>query len=252
MAPLTAAKKRDRSDQASAPAAATAEGKAVASRQRIIAAAAELFATRGFEATSIRDIANAVDLTNAALYYHFASKEELFAVIHEIGTQTVSVQVRAAFDGIEDPWDRLEAAGGAHCAAFFNSEGSRTIIAAHYAPTLASVIPELIAQRDAYEAIFGDLVDALDLPGDIDRNLFRLHIMGALNSLSVWFRRDGRLSAEELGRRLIRHLRIGLEGPRWEKSRQERIKQDKPGSSKPKSSRSKARSADQTTAGSRR
>lgn len=252
MTPLTAAKKRDRREQAGAPAAATAEGKAVASRQRIIAAAAELFATRGFEATSIRDIANAVDLTNAALYYHFASKEDLFAVIHEIGTQTVSVQVRAAFEGIEDPWDRLEAAGGAHCAAFFNSEGSRTIIAAHYAPTLASVIPELIAQRDAYEAIFGDLVDALDLPSEIDRNLFRLHVMGALNSLSVWFRRDGRLSADELGRRLIRHLRIGLEGTRAEKSGQKKGKQDRPGSGKSRTSPPKTRHARQTTAGSRR
>ena len=189
------------------------EGKAGTSRQRIIAAAAELFATHGFEATSIRDIANAVEMTNAALYYHFTSKEELFAVVHEVGTRAVSETVTAAFAAFEDPWDRLEAAGGAHCAAFFNKEGSRTIVSAHYAPSLATLIPALIAQRDSYEAIFGDLVDALDLPAEIDRPLFRLHILGALNSMAIWFKRDGELSAEQMGRQIIRHLRIGLEKP---------------------------------------
>jgi TetR/AcrR family transcriptional regulator, cholesterol catabolism regulator len=187
------------------------EGKAGTSRQRIIAAAAELFATHGFEATSIRDIANAVEMTNAALYYHFASKEELFAVVHETGTRSVSETVTAAFTALDDPWDRLEAAGGAHCAAFFNNEGSRTIISAHYAPSLATLIPSLIAQRDRYEAIFADLVCALDLPAEIDRTLFRLHILGALNSLAVWFKSDGELTAEQMGRQIIRHLRIGLE-----------------------------------------
>lgn len=190
-----------------------AEGKAGASRQRIIAAAAELFAVHGFEATSIRDIANAVEMTNAALYYHFTSKEELFAVVHAAGTRSVSATVMAAFAAFVDPWDRLEAAGGAHCAAFFNNGGSRTIVAAHYAPSLATLIPALIAQRDSYESIFAELVAALDLPAEIDRNLFRLHILGALNSLAVWFKRDGELSAEEMGRQIIRHLRIGLEKP---------------------------------------
>jgi TetR/AcrR family transcriptional regulator, cholesterol catabolism regulator len=187
------------------------EGKAGTSRQRIIAAAAELFATHGFEATSIRDIANAVEMTNAALYYHFASKEDLYVVVHECGTRSVSETVTAAFVACDDPWDRLEAAGGAHCAAFFNNEGSRTIVSAHYAPSLATLIPALIAQRDSYEAIFTELVAALDLPAEIDRTLFRLHILGALNSMAVWFKSDGELSAEDMGRQIIRHLRIGLE-----------------------------------------
>jgi AcrR family transcriptional regulator len=50
-------------------------------RERIISVAAGLFAEKGFAGTSIRDISDALGVTKAALYYHFASKEEMLAAI---------------------------------------------------------------------------------------------------------------------------------------------------------------------------
>jgi AcrR family transcriptional regulator len=52
-------------------------------RQRILDVAAHLFATRGFAGTSIRDIAEELGVTKAALYYHFPSKEVLLQ--HVVG-----------------------------------------------------------------------------------------------------------------------------------------------------------------------
>ena len=53
-------------------------------RARILREAARLFASRGFAATSVRDVAEAVGCTKPALYYHFASKADLFAaIVHE-------------------------------------------------------------------------------------------------------------------------------------------------------------------------
>ena len=46
-------------------------------RARILDIAAELFATKGYAGTSIRDISEALGVTKAALYYHFTSKEEI-------------------------------------------------------------------------------------------------------------------------------------------------------------------------------
>ena len=46
-------------------------------RERILREAESLFATKGFEGTSIRDLAQACRISNAALYYHFPSKEVL-------------------------------------------------------------------------------------------------------------------------------------------------------------------------------
>jgi AcrR family transcriptional regulator len=52
-----------------------------ASRARVLDAARRLFAEYGFEATSIRQIASAVNIVSASLYHHFATKEEM---LHEI------------------------------------------------------------------------------------------------------------------------------------------------------------------------
>lgn len=46
---------------------------------RILEVALELFSRRGYEGTSIRDIAERMGMTKAAVYYHFPSKEELLA-----------------------------------------------------------------------------------------------------------------------------------------------------------------------------
>ncbi len=50
-------------------------------KERILEIAGQLFMARGYKAVSIRDIAQACGLTNAALYYYFPSKEALF---HEV------------------------------------------------------------------------------------------------------------------------------------------------------------------------
>ena len=47
-------------------------------RDRILDVALERFATRGYAATSVREIVESVGCTKPALYYHFGSKEELF------------------------------------------------------------------------------------------------------------------------------------------------------------------------------
>jgi AcrR family transcriptional regulator len=50
-------------------------------RRRALGVALELFAEQGYEKTSLREIAERLDVTKAALYYHFASKEALLAGI---------------------------------------------------------------------------------------------------------------------------------------------------------------------------
>ena len=57
-------------------------------RQRIIQAAAELFVRKGFNGTSIADIAQAVDLTKGALYHHFESKDKIFFAVVEMVRHT--------------------------------------------------------------------------------------------------------------------------------------------------------------------
>lgn len=80
----------------------------------ILAAAREQFLSRGYQATSTREIARQVGITQPALYHHFSDKEAIFlAVVEEVGheTQTGIMQVTAQAQAGEftDPVEALAA-----------------------------------------------------------------------------------------------------------------------------------------------
>ena len=64
-----------------------------ATRGAIVDSAQRLFAIRGYEATSVADILEAAEVSRGAMYHHFASKEDLFAVVF---VQTSSDAIRRA------------------------------------------------------------------------------------------------------------------------------------------------------------
>jgi AcrR family transcriptional regulator len=57
-------------------------GSAAQTRERILDLALELFTEQGYDATSLRDIAERLGTTKAALYYHFARKEDILLELH--------------------------------------------------------------------------------------------------------------------------------------------------------------------------
>jgi AcrR family transcriptional regulator len=73
------------------------DGRTTDMRQRIVATARELFARKGFAATSLRDIADRLEVTKAALYYHFRRKEDLIAEV----LTPMADDVDAWFDVVE-------------------------------------------------------------------------------------------------------------------------------------------------------
>ncbi len=82
-------------------------------RQRILAVARSLFMTRGYRAVSTREIAEAVGVTQPALYHHFAGKEELYvAVLEEELAQQSAAMWQAA---------RLDTSGSERLAALAES-----------------------------------------------------------------------------------------------------------------------------------
>ncbi|AYN40082.1 TetR/AcrR family transcriptional regulator [Streptomyces dangxiongensis] len=62
-------------------------------RQRIQDVALELFAEQGYEKTSLREIAERLDVTKAALYYHFKTKEEITVSLFEDLTQPIEALI---------------------------------------------------------------------------------------------------------------------------------------------------------------
>ncbi len=178
-------------------------------RRQIITEAARLFASKGFEATSIRDIAAATGILSGSLYHHFASKEEMFVAVHQTGMEVVIRTVTEAVRGIDDPWERLAAAAAAHCTALLENSDFMILVFPKFPANIGAYRDELVRQRDEYDALIAGLVADLDLPDGVDRRIFRLHILGALNWTQTWYRPGCGVAPAEIGRQLVRMLRRG-------------------------------------------
>jgi AcrR family transcriptional regulator len=176
-------------------------------RQQIIAEAAKLFVKNGFDGTSIREIAAVSGILSGSLYHHFSSKEEIFVAVHAAGIDILVNSVRAATEGIKDPWDRLAAAASAHCIAVLESGAFMVLVQPAFPASIGSYRDTIVQQRDRYEKLIGELVAELDLPAEINRVIFRLHFLGALNWAQTWFRRDGKIKPGEIGRQLVMMLK---------------------------------------------
>jgi AcrR family transcriptional regulator len=76
-------------------------------RSRLVAAAVESFASKGFHGTTTRDIASAAGMSPAALYVHHKSKEDLLYLISRAGHEFTLLLVKDAVAGSDDPVEQL-------------------------------------------------------------------------------------------------------------------------------------------------
>jgi AcrR family transcriptional regulator len=78
-------------------------------REDILGLSASLFAQHGYDGVSMRDVAVAVRLTPAALYYHFSDKEQLYLDVVRYAFEEKAGSLKSLLTGEENPWVRLEA-----------------------------------------------------------------------------------------------------------------------------------------------
>jgi AcrR family transcriptional regulator len=90
-------------------------------------AASHLFATKGFAATTIDDIAERAGVAKGAVYHHFASKEDIFAVVFEDFEAKLETDVVAAGLSAEDPFEGMER-GVRHFLAACSEPRTRQIV----------------------------------------------------------------------------------------------------------------------------
>ena len=176
------------------------------SRERLLAVSARLFAEGGFEATSMRDIAGKAGMLAGSMYYHFPSKNDLIAAVYEAGVAEIGAAVDEAVESKHDPWTRLEAACAAHLRSLLADSAHAAVMTADLRRLEPRLRRRLVTLRDGYEKRFVELVAALPLPNGLDRSLWRLHLLGALNWTPTWYRAGGK-SPAMIARALVTALR---------------------------------------------
>lgn len=169
----------------------------------VLAAAALLFAERGYSATSMRDIGERVGLLGGSLYHYIKSKDALFVRVHDAALGDAETRIRAAIAPITDPAERLAVACRTLLEIQLDPSSLTMPLMNDLRAVPVTVRVQLIARRDIFERLFANLVANVSLPAGIDPSLYRIVLLSTLNSAGNWYR-PGRLSLDEIARQILR------------------------------------------------
>lgn len=193
--------------------------KADVSRERVLAAAAKIFAERGYAGTTMRAVADRVGLQAASLYYHYRSKEDLIEAVLATALNAVSEAVRLAVASLPQDASARERINCAILAHLTN-----VLLYGDYALASRRVLGQVpahvrrrhIALRDAYSDFWLELLEAAAGNGELhcasDLHLTRTFILGALNSVLEWYNPQVK-SIEELAAQFSLLISEGVFAP---------------------------------------
>lgn len=191
--------------------------KSARTRERILLAAAEVLASRGYASTTLETIAERAEMKAGSLYYHFPSKDELVAQVLLDGVAAAHDSVVAAVanvGGAARAIDRVEVAIVAHLEAIISS-GPFTKANIHS----YGQVPEAIAARvraaqrsygETWRALIAEAMASGDIRTDLDATSVRLLLLGAMNWSVEWVATEGPMSSRELADDLIEMVLHGL------------------------------------------
>ena len=177
-----------------------------ARRQDILDAAEQVFLKKGYDATSVQDIADAVGLLKGSLYHYVSSKEDfLFGVIEPVYQAALDTVVRVA-DTDKPALERLADFVRAHVVFVSEHMSAFKIRLREFSQLSPGRREQLHEQGEIYNAALQRILNDGRASGDIDSaldlRLTTLVMIGELNSLTQWYHADGRYSAKRLGRHL--------------------------------------------------
>jgi AcrR family transcriptional regulator len=169
-------------------------------RSDLLRAAARLFVQKGFDATTTRDIAEAVGMRSGSPFYHFRSKQDLLTAAILDGLESGHQRQCAAIEGIADAEQRLRCLVRTHLATLLAGECSSPLLINESRALDADARSQIAAAFDRYQAPWQATLDELAAEGKLKSAAppVRLMLFGMLNWSGYWYRPDGALSVDAL------------------------------------------------------
>jgi AcrR family transcriptional regulator len=176
-------------------------------RRAILETAARLICERGYEATSIQDIAAACQLTKAGLYHHIRSKEHLLLEIMNYGMDLFEDYVVTPALPILDPLERLTTCMERNILMVAETRSKEVTIILHEHNTLTG---EARAHIDARKKRYVRLLEASFAEAmregrirPVNPKVAAFGFLGMVLWTYKWYRPDGALSKETLAREMV-------------------------------------------------
>lgn len=184
------------------------------SHQEIVSAAVRLFMRKGYNNTSVDEIAEAAGLTKGGLYYYIEKKEDLLTAIHDEFMDALFAKLNGVIKDDAEPRDNL-----------FNWIRAQTEIVKDYKPHIKVFITEIdhyprdtfeqmVEKRDLAQAMFNSIlvagIEAKQIREDIDPKIISFLVFGMINWMFVWYRQEGTLSIGEITENMNKLVLTGI------------------------------------------
>jgi AcrR family transcriptional regulator len=173
-----------------------------ARQEQLIEIAIRLFARKGYEGTSLRDIADEAKITKAALYYHFPNKEALYERIVLESMQALVDSVGRAMAAGRSPAEKVRIFMLAS-ADFLDRSRDSWIAGSNAFWSGSDIDPRSAAVylRDEYEHLLRDCITDAIKQGQfrpIDAAMAGRMLLSMLNHIARWHSPGGRLSTRQV------------------------------------------------------
>ncbi|MFC7293730.1 TetR/AcrR family transcriptional regulator [Marinobacter aromaticivorans] len=179
-------------------------------RGRLLREAARLFRDKGYERTTVRDLAAAVGIQSGSLFHHFRTKEEILKAVMVETIRLNTAVMQAAVNAANTNREKLRALISAELESINGQTGEAMAVLVYEWRSLSEASQaEVLKLRDLYEALWLDVLNALKRDGALvaDPFIVRRMLTGALSWTVTWYRPErGGLTREDLTDQVIAML----------------------------------------------
>jgi len=173
------------------------------SRQEILRTAARLFQQRGYDATSMNDVAAALKLSKGGLYHHFQSKDEILFDIMNHAMDITEERVLNAARGVANPEDRLRTLIRLHIEVVLSPRDREITVMLHENHPLPPTLRKRInARKKEYvhflENLMAEVQQSRHARGRVSPRAAAFALLGMLNWIYQWYKPEGDLQANNL------------------------------------------------------
>jgi AcrR family transcriptional regulator len=186
-------------------------------KRQIEDVASGLFSAKGYAATSVRDIARAIDLQGGSLYAHIASKEDVLWNIVSRAAERFHAAVRPLANANESATERLRKMIRAHVHVITDDSEHALVFLQEWRFLSPERRAQIARQRDAYEAYWRAVIAEGMAEGELrvsDPKMAGLGILSALNGIAQWYRPHGPLAPDAIAESFADLFLSGLRAAR--------------------------------------
>ncbi len=170
-------------------------------RDEILEAAAQIFSHKGFHATSMQDIAQAVNLQKGSLYYHISSKQEILVDVLDKALDILIANMEQVMARPLPPDEKFRHAVRVYLQTMLENRDLAAVLLLEHRSLEPIYRARHIPRRDRFERLWRDLIqDGLSkhIFSCPNPSLASRAILGVLNWTITWYRPDGEFSEIEI------------------------------------------------------